>query len=79
MGTDRHEMEPKTGYAVTLEGMKKDIAIFHDLNINAVRTSHYPNDPTWYELCDREGIYVCPRRQRLLRQGRSPAEESALP
>ena len=59
MGTDRHEMEPKTGYAVTLEGMKKDIAIFHDLNINAVRTSHYPNDPTWYELCDREGIYVC--------------------
>ena len=58
MGVDRHEMEPSTGYTVTLEGMKKDIAIFHDLNINAVRTSHYPNDPTWYELCDREGIYV---------------------
>ena len=58
MGTDRHEMEPATGYTVTLEGMKKDIEIFHDLNINAVRTSHYPNDPTWYELCDREGIYV---------------------
>jgi len=58
MGTDRHEMDPATGYAVTLEGMKRDIAIFHDLNINAVRTSHYPNDPTWYELCDREGIYV---------------------
>ena len=58
MGTDRHEMEPATGYAVTLEGMKKDIEIFHDLNINAVRTSHYPNDPTWYDLCDREGIYV---------------------
>jgi len=58
MGTDRHEMEPETGYTVTLEGMKKDIEIFHDLNINAVRTSHYPNDPTWYELCDREGIYV---------------------
>ena len=58
MGVDRHEMEPATGYTVTLEGMKKDIEIFHDLNINAVRTSHYPNDPTWYELCDREGIYV---------------------
>ena len=58
MGVDRHEMEPATGYAVTLEGMKKDIEIFHDLNINAVRTCHYPNDPTWYELCDREGIYV---------------------
>ena len=58
-GTNRHEMEPATGYTVTLEGMKNDIAIFHRLNINAVRTSHYPNDPTWYELCDREGIYVC--------------------
>ncbi|MBP5228376.1 MAG: hypothetical protein J6336_13425, partial [Kiritimatiellae bacterium] len=58
MGVDRHEMEPATGYTVTLEGMKRDIRIFHDLNINAVRTSHYPNDPTWYELCDREGIYV---------------------
>ena len=58
MGTDRHEMEPATGYTVTLEGMKRDIEIFHDLNINAVRTCHYPDDPTWYELCDREGIYV---------------------
>ncbi|MBQ6136109.1 MAG: hypothetical protein IJI73_01930 [Kiritimatiellae bacterium] len=58
MGVDRHEMEPSTGYTVSLESMKRDIAIFHDLNINAVRTSHYPNDPTWYELCDREGIYV---------------------
>ena len=58
MGTNRHEMEPATGYTVTLEGMKKDIEIFHHLNINAVRTCHYPDDPTWYELCDREGIYV---------------------
>ena len=58
MGTDRHEMDPKRGYAVTPEGMRRDIALFHKLNINAVRTSHYPNDPTWYELCDREGIYV---------------------
>ena len=58
MGTNRHEMQPEGGYTVTLEGMKRDIAIFHDLNINAVRTCHYPDDPTWYELCDREGIYV---------------------
>ncbi|MBQ6141832.1 MAG: hypothetical protein IJI54_11170 [Kiritimatiellae bacterium] len=57
-GTDRHEMQPEGGYTVTLEGMKRDIEIFHELNINAVRTCHYPNDPTWYELCDREGIYV---------------------
>ncbi|MGN0855347.1 MAG: glycoside hydrolase family 2 TIM barrel-domain containing protein [Kiritimatiellia bacterium] len=58
-GTNRHEMEPDRGYAVTLAGMKRDIAIFKRLNINAVRTSHYPNDPLWYELCDRAGIYVC--------------------
>ena len=58
MGVDRHEMEPATGYTVTLDGMKRDIEIFHDLNVNAVRTCHYPDDPTWYELCDREGIYV---------------------
>lgn len=58
-GVNRHEMEPQSGYAVTLEGMKKDIEIYHQLNINASRTCHYPNDPTWYELCDREGIYVC--------------------
>ena len=58
MGVNRHEMEPETGYTVTDGGMKRDIAIFHDLNINAVRTCHYPDDPSWYELCDREGIYV---------------------
>ncbi len=58
MGTDRHEMNPDSGYTVTVDQMKKDIEIFHKFNINAVRTSHYPNDPTWYDLCDREGIYV---------------------
>ena len=57
-GTDRHEMQPESGYTVTLDGMKRDIEIFHKLNINAVRTCHYPDDPTWYELCDRGGIYV---------------------
>ncbi|MCR5414492.1 MAG: hypothetical protein K6F50_07185 [Kiritimatiellae bacterium] len=57
-GVNRHEMEPETGYAVTLEGMKKDIEILKRLNVNAVRTCHYPNDPAWYDLCDREGIYL---------------------
>jgi beta-galactosidase len=57
-GVNRHEMEPATGYTVTLEGMKKDIEIFKDLNINSVRTSHYPNDPVWYDLCDRAGLYI---------------------
>ncbi len=57
-GVNRHEMQPESGYAVTIEGMKRDIEIFHRMNVNAVRTSHYPNDSKWYELCDREGIYV---------------------
>lgn len=58
-GTNRHEMEPATGYTVTRAGMMKDIALFKAFNINAVRTCHYPNDPQWYDLCDREGIMVC--------------------
>ncbi len=57
-GVNRHEMNPSTGYAVTRADMENDIRIMKSLNINAVRTSHYPNDPTWYELCDREGLYV---------------------
>ena len=58
-GVNRHEMEPKTGYAVTMEGMRKDIQVLKAFNVNAVRTSHYPNVPEWYDLCDREGIMVC--------------------
>ena len=58
-GANRHEMEPGTGYAVTEAGMKKDIALMKEYNVNAVRTCHYPDDPLWYDLCDREGIMVC--------------------
>ena len=58
-GANRHEMEPATGYTVTLAGMKKDIETFKAFNVNAVRTCHYPNVPEWYDLCDREGIMVC--------------------
>lgn len=57
-GVDRHEMSPYGGYVVTEQEMIRDIQIFKDLNINTVRTSHYPNDPRWYELCDEYGIYV---------------------
>ena len=57
-GTDRHELSAKNGYAITEEEMIRDIRIFKELNINAVRTSHYPNDPRWYDLCDKYGIYV---------------------
>ena len=57
-GVDRHELDPDGGYVVSVERMKQDIRIMKQLNINAVRTSHYPDDPRWYELCDSAGLYV---------------------
>ena len=57
-GADRHEMDPDGGYVVSLERMIQDIKIMKQLNINAVRTSHYPCDPRWYNLCDEYGIYI---------------------
>ena len=57
-GVDRHELDPDGGYIVSVERMKQDIQIMKQLNINAVRTSHYPDDPRWYELCDEAGLYV---------------------
>lgn len=57
-GADRHELNPYKGYVVTEADMLQDIMIMKRLNINAVRTCHYPDDPLWYSLCDRYGIYV---------------------
>lgn len=57
-GVNRHEHHPLTGRALTEEIMLKDIMLLKNLNINAVRTSHYCNDPRWYELCDEYGIYL---------------------
>lgn len=57
-GADRHELDPVTGYVVSTERMVQDIRIMKEHNINAVRTSHYPNDPRWYDLCDLYGLYV---------------------
>ena len=57
-GANRHEMNPYKGYVVSEEDMIKDILIMKQLNINAVRTCHYPNDPLWYSLCDKYGLYV---------------------
>lgn len=57
-GADRHEVDPDGGYVVSLERMIQDIKIMKQLNINAVRTSHYPCDPRWYDLCDEYGIYI---------------------
>ncbi|MFG0254146.1 MAG: glycoside hydrolase family 2 TIM barrel-domain containing protein, partial [Rhodopirellula sp. JB053] len=57
-GVNRHEHDPDSGHTVTVESMVEDIKLMKQFNINAVRTSHYPNDPRWYELCDQYGLYV---------------------
>ena len=57
-GVNRHEIHPDLGRAITEEVMLQDILLMKRFNINAVRTSHYPNHPRWYELCDEYGIYL---------------------
>lgn len=57
-GADRHEMDPDKGYVVSRERMIQDIKRMKELNINAVRTCHYPDNNLWYDLCDEYGIYV---------------------
>ncbi len=57
-GVNRHDTHPDLGYAVSLESMLRDITLMKQHNINAVRTSHYPNDRRWLDLCDRYGLYV---------------------
>jgi len=57
-GVNRCESDPYTGRYVSYKTMEKDIKMMKQFNINAVRTSHYPNDPYWYELCDQYGLYV---------------------
>jgi beta-galactosidase len=57
-GTNRHEHDPVTGHYVSRESMVRDILLMKRFNINAVRTSHYPDVPEWYELTDRYGLYV---------------------
>ena len=57
-GVNRHELHQTKGYVVSEEDMIRDIRIMKELNINAVRTCHYPDDPRWLSLCDRFGLYV---------------------
>ena len=57
-GVNRHETSPENGRAVSLDDMLKDITLMKRFNINTVRTSHYPNHHSWYDLCDRYGIYL---------------------
>lgn len=57
-GVDRHETDPHSGHVVSKALMEKDIKLMKQFNINAVRSSHYPNNPYWYELTDKYGLYV---------------------
>jgi beta-galactosidase len=57
-GVNRHEDDDVRGRAITRASMEADVALMKRFNVNAVRTSHYPNDPYWLELCDRHGLYV---------------------
>jgi beta-galactosidase len=57
-GVNRHEHDPDTGHYVSRDSMIRDIQLMKQHNINTVRTSHYPNTPEWYELCDEYGLYV---------------------
>ncbi len=57
-GVNRHEHHPGTGHTVTMESMVADVELMKEHNVNAVRTSHYPDVPGWYGLCDRRGLYV---------------------
>ncbi len=58
IGVNRHDHSPENGKAVSREEMLKDVMLMKQFNFNAVRTSHYPNDPYFYDLCDRHGLYV---------------------
>lgn len=57
-GVNRHEHDEFKGHVVSHELMEKDISLMKQYNINAVRTSHYPDDPYWYKLCDKYGLYL---------------------
>ena len=81
-GVNRHELDPERGRAVTEAGMLQDIRLMKQHNINAVRTSHYPNHPRWYELCDQYGLYVIDEANveshQLWEEGRTPAKDTAF-
>lgn len=57
-GANRHELDPDGGYVISRERMEQDIKLYKQFNFNAVRTCHYPDDPYWYDLCDKYGLYV---------------------
>lgn len=58
LGVNHHDTNPKTGYVMSVEDMEKDVSLFKQYNVNCVRTSHYPPDPIFLDLCDEYGVYV---------------------
>lgn len=84
-GVNRHEHDPQHGKAVTYARMVQDAEMMKQFNFNAVRTSHYPNDPVWYDLCDEYGLYVideanieCHHYQNTDRLANDPAWTAAF-
>ncbi|MFT4104518.1 MAG: glycoside hydrolase family 2 TIM barrel-domain containing protein [Lacrimispora sp.] len=57
-GVNRHDSDPVTGFVISLEQIKRDMRLMKEHNVNAIRTSHYPNVPQFYQLCDQYGFYV---------------------
>lgn len=80
-GVNRHELDPEKGRVISEALMRKDIELMKQHNINAVRTSHYPNDPRWYALTDEYGLYVVDEANveshQLWNEGRSPVLDTA--
>ncbi len=80
-GVNRHELDPEKGRVISEALMRKDIELMKQHNINAVRTSHYPNDPRWYALTDEYGLYVIDEANveshQLWNEGRSPVLDTA--
>ena len=80
-GVNRHELDPEKGRVINEASMRQDIELMKQHNINAVRTSHYPNDPRWYALTDEYGLYVVDEANveshQLWNEGRSPVLDTA--
>ena len=57
-GVNRHDSDPVTGFTISVDQMKKDLELMKRHNINAIRTSHYPNAPMFYQMCDKYGFFV---------------------
>ncbi len=70
-GVNRHENDPDTGHYLTEADMREEIELMKSLNVNSVRASHYPNDPTFYRLCDEYGLYVMDEANVESHNGRS--------